>query len=189
MSITSEAASRQISIELSEAKFYFSYHEGFPGNRLPSPPGAAPRESGNVSPVIFDRDYISITQKGYEKICVARLAKGDFTLDSLGFEQPLMLTSDAVLVALIRCCSQPQCEITSSKGENGIPEAHAIPLGILAGQMYFIRLELSNDPKDWKVRGAVQADTLAELKTRLEQVCSGYILTTVTEAENTERSI
>ncbi|KAL8769058.1 MAG: hypothetical protein Q9209_004844 [Squamulea sp. 1 TL-2023] len=172
----SGAARIPVSIEVDMAKLYYTLCGSFQYKRLPSFPAAGLGEFGNVNPVIFDRDAISFTQKGDGNSCAARLAKGEYSIHSLTLERQFMEPTgdDTAITVLIRCHSQPKCEITSSRRKNGMLKAKAIPLGKFVGQMEFIRIELNNIPSHWKVRGATKGKTLAALKTQLEQLCLGY---------------
>ncbi|KAL8753347.1 MAG: hypothetical protein Q9199_005114 [Rusavskia elegans] len=183
MPLTSAAAKSPTSIDVNMAILFFRRHYTSKTERLPNLPAAGLGES-NVSPVTFDQDSISFTQKANGSSCVVRLAKRDYTLQSLAFETPFMAPRDdeSVIVASIVCHSQPKCEITPSKRKNGMLEARKIPLRKLASEMYIVRIELSEALCYWKVRGATKGKTLAAVKSQLDHVCVGYNSTPVAES-------
>ncbi|KAI4271180.1 MAG: hypothetical protein LQ337_006194 [Flavoplaca oasis] len=101
--------------------------------------------------------------------------KGDFILESLEFEEPVMSFSKSkIIITDISCLKEPKYELTPSKRKNGMLEAQKIPLGKVASQMGSIRIELTDIPSHWKVRGVTKGKTLTELKRQLDIICAGF---------------
>ncbi|KAL8893235.1 MAG: hypothetical protein Q9192_005467 [Flavoplaca navasiana] len=104
---------------------------------------------GNVQPVIFHRDYISIAHKGGGETCIALLMKGTFTI--------LSLRSGTMK---IRCHQSPNCYLTSSEMTNlqsRQREAQQYLLGNAARRMGTIELYFSVERESWIVSGAKKA--------------------------------
>ncbi|KAL8835825.1 MAG: hypothetical protein Q9176_006706 [Flavoplaca citrina] len=104
---------------------------------------------GNVQPVVFHRDYISIAHKGRGETCIALLMKGTFTI--------LSLRSGTMK---IRCHQSPSCYLTSSEMaglQTRQMEAQQYPLGNAARRMRTIELYFSVERESWIVSGAPKA--------------------------------
>ena len=182
---TPDAASRLISMEVKEARLFYYKHHSPNLEQLPSLSGSDFEYAGDVKPARFERDAISFTQRACRNSVVARLATGEYTIESLTVEKPFPIVhrwnDEPVMVAHIICHRQPKCIMTTTDRRK--TRTSALPLGEFASQMHLIRIEFRDILSWWKVSSLREGWTIAAVKTQLEQLFALYTTSTLCDLD------